>query len=82
MTDEKKTSFSDTSMIDSYIPSTHIKFLEAAGARVVPISYRFQTKTLLKKLKQLNGIYIPGDTNVILSNAKYMDTVNQIILFA
>jgi gamma-glutamyl hydrolase len=82
ITDESKEFSSDTKMKNSYIPSSHIKFLEAAGARVVPVSYRYSYKKLKSTLKQLNGIYIPGDTNVILKNAKYMDTVSKILELA
>jgi hypothetical protein len=69
-------------MSDSYIPDGHVKFLEAAGARVVPINYRLRLSALNKILGQINGIYIPGDSTDNLSNAKYMDTVSNIIAFA
>lgn len=69
-------------MADSYITTAHVKFLEAAGARVVPINYRLRKYSLLKMLKQVNGIYIPGDTVNNLYNEKYMDTVKNIIQWA
>jgi hypothetical protein len=30
----------NSSLSGTYIPSSHVKFLESAGARVVPINYR------------------------------------------
>ena len=66
-------------MIDSYIPASHVRYLEAGGARVVPISYRYTYKTLMNILKQVNGVYIPGESSIILQNPKYLDTVGKII---
>ena len=61
------------------ISVSHVKFLEAAGARVVPVSFRLRDSSLYKLLGQLNGIYIPGDSIKILDSPKYMDTVEKII---
>ena len=33
---------------DRYIPAAHVKYLESAGARVVPVDYRMQKKELEK----------------------------------
>ena len=79
--EESADSFS-TKMSNSYIPSAHVKFLEASGARVVPVNYRLRTPLLNKLLGQLNGVYIPGDNIDILDNEKYIDTVTNIITFA
>ena len=62
-------------MEDSYIATAHVTFLEAAGARVVPINYRLSLNALYDMLKSINGIYIPGDSSLILQNKKYMRTV-------
>jgi len=39
-----------------------VKFLESAGARVVPIDYTLTVEELRKKLREINGLYIPGDS--------------------
>lgn len=59
-------------MGDTYILTSHVKFLEAAGARIQPINYRQSTFNLQKQLSKLNGIYIPGDSYHILKNDLYM----------
>jgi hypothetical protein len=62
-------------MEGTYITTATVKFLEAAGARVVPLNYRLRNMQLTKQLKQLNGVYIPGDRIENLSNPKYLDTI-------
>tara|TARA_B100000780_G_C20956659_1_gene381726 strand:- start:470 stop:601 length:132 start_codon:yes stop_codon:yes gene_type:complete len=42
---------------------SHVKFLESAGARVVPIDYTDNLDVMKKQLRNLNGIYIPGDSS-------------------
>ena len=44
-----------------YIATSHVKFLEAAGARVVPIDYTLPEAELRILLQKVNGAYIPGD---------------------
>ena len=46
----------------TFIESSNIEFLQAAGAQVVHLDYRMSEKELKKELAQLNGVYIPGDT--------------------
>jgi hypothetical protein len=65
-----------------YIPASHVKFLEAAGARVVPVSFRLRDTVLVKLLAQLNGIYIPGDNIENLESPKYMASVLTIMEYA
>jgi len=45
-----------------YIDASHVKFLEAAGARVVPVDFTLDKNELPEVLSQLNGLYIPGDS--------------------
>ena len=45
-----------------YIDASHVKFLEAAGARVVPVDFTLGKQELKDALEQLNGLYIPGDS--------------------
>ena len=51
-----------------YFESSHADFLQAAGARVVPIDYQMQPKQLSKLLSQISGVYIPGDTKLTYLN--------------
>jgi gamma-glutamyl-gamma-aminobutyrate hydrolase PuuD len=63
----------------TYIPAAHVNFLEAAGARIIPINYRMREAKLDKILSQINGIYIPGDSKNVLENEKYMECVAYIL---
>ena len=78
---EEANSYDDENMVDSYIPASHVRYLEQAGARVVPISYRFKYETLTEHLRQVNGIYIPGESPILLNNEKYKSTVSNILDF-
>ena len=49
-------------MDQTFVESSNIEYLQAAGARVVHLDYRMSLTELKKELSQLNGIYIPGDT--------------------
>jgi len=48
------------SYITSYIPSSYIKWLESAGAIVVPLQYDLPKTILLSFLKRLHGIVLVG----------------------
>ena len=61
---------------------SHVKYLESAGARVVPISYRLDKNGLYNILSQVNGVYIPGDHPDILNNERYLASVKEVLLFA
>ncbi len=65
----------------AYIPTTHVKFLESAGARVVPISYDLPENELLSLLGKLNGVYIPGENREVMENEQYHKTVKAILTF-
>lgn len=45
----------------TFITTATVKFLESAGAKVIPINYRLRKTALIKILEQVNGVYIPGD---------------------
>ncbi len=67
---------------DTFIMMSHIKYLEAGGARVVPISYKHDKNGLVNLLEQVNGVYIPGDHPAVLNNDRYMNTVKEILMWA
>jgi hypothetical protein len=66
---------------DSYISASHVKFLESAGARVLPIDLGMNPKELQILMKKLNGVYIPGDHNV-RGNQEFFRTVSDIVQHA
>lgn len=55
----------------SYIEATHVKFLEAAGARIMPIPLDLSFRELRSLMGKLNGLYIPGDSSELLHDEKY-----------
>ena len=61
---------------------SHVKYLQQGGARVVPISYRLTNDQLNRILTQVNGVYIPGDTPIILENERYLNKVSAILQWA
>ena len=54
----------------SYIESSHVKFLESAGARVVPIDWNLSVNKMQEILHQVNGVYIPGDQKIYVEDAQ------------
>ena len=66
----------------TFIMMSHVKYLEAAGARIVPISYRLDKNGLVNLLSQVNGVYIPGDHPEILKNERYLNTVREILFWS
>ena len=49
-------------MVNEYIPTAHVKFLEQAGIKVVPVSYQKSEEELTELLDKLNGLYVHGDS--------------------
>jgi len=45
---------------DSYLMAAYVKFVEAAGARVVPLIWGEPEEVTLDKLSKLNGVLFPG----------------------
>lgn len=54
-----------------FVESSHVKFLEAAGARVIPIDMEMKDEKLEELLKQINGVYIPGDQKVYAIDSQH-----------
>ena len=65
--------------MDEYIPAAHVKFLEQAGIKVVPVSYKLQNPALTKLLDTINGLYVPGDSLKTLTNSQFLDTFSNIV---
>lgn len=55
----------------SYVPKTHVKFLEQAGIRVVPVDYRMPMEERFELMDQLSGLYMPGDSQLAVEDEDY-----------
>ena len=54
-----------------FIEASAVKFLESAGARVVPVNFNQDEEKMKNQLKQLNGLYIPGNSQTLVSHGDY-----------
>ena len=52
----------------SYIASVYVKFIEQAGAEVIPILYNYDKPTLKKIFSKINGILFPGGGSPLKEN--------------
>ncbi|TKY49203.1 Gamma-glutamyl hydrolase 2 [Spatholobus suberectus] len=59
----------------SYIAASYVKFVEAAGARVVPLIYNEPPEKLFKKLELVNGVLFTGGW---AKTGLYFETVTKI----
>ena len=50
-----------------YIAASYVKYLESAGARVVPIDYNPTNEEIDHLFENLNGFFFPGGGNILLS---------------
>jgi hypothetical protein len=66
----------------AYIEATHVKFLESAGARVLPVPFDLSPTELKKLMTKLNGLYIPGDHESLLADSQYSRTIAAIVQYA
>ena len=48
-----------------------MQFLEQAGLRVVPVDYRLSRDELVGMFDQLNGLYLPGDSQLAVTSEIY-----------
>jgi len=59
----------------------HVNYLQAAGARVVPVSFLLPESELIELLSKLNGIYVPGDNKACLDNPDYVSSIEVILKY-
>jgi len=62
---------SEEDKLTSYVPKAHVKFLEQAGIRVVPVDYRLPMEERFELMDQLSGMYIPGDSQLAVTEEAY-----------
>jgi len=65
---------SDAPNTTSYIAASYVKFLEASGARVVPLRYDAAPEELLQTLKGLNGLLFPGGGASLNANSTFFES--------
>ncbi|XP_067673159.1 gamma-glutamyl hydrolase A-like [Haliotis asinina] len=53
---------------DTYIPANYVKYLEQAGARVVPVRVREPVTYYVKLFSHINGVLFPGGSVGIVSS--------------
>lgn len=66
----------------SYIAASYIKFVEAGGARAVPIPYDLPLAELKRRFRALNGVVIPGGSQVLKPGHKFYDTAGVLLDWA
>ena len=64
---------------NSYIAASYVRFLESAGARVVPILYDESRKSIKEKVSKLNGLLFPGGGgNYVISGILALDQIKRL----
>ena len=72
----------DGQELKSSIAQSHVKYLEAAGALVIPICYRLDKNELKEALSRVHGLYISGETPELLNDEQYMKSLKLAMHFA
>ena len=67
--------------MDEYIPQAHVKYLEQAGIKVVPVSFKKPKSELYHMLDMLNGLYIHGDSQRSYQNDEFQQTITNVLLY-
>lgn len=65
-----------------YIPTSHVKFLEQTGAKVVSISYTTNKDDLYDILDQISGIYFHGDSIEATKSRKFQAAFSNVLSYA
>jgi len=55
-----------------YVMSSFVKFLQGAGARVVPLIPSMSKEETLERLKKINGVFLPGGDGDYLDYARFV----------
>ncbi|KAN0038736.1 hypothetical protein ACTA71_000922 [Dictyostelium dimigraforme] len=63
---------------DNYLMASYVKYVESAGARVVPIIYNQNEESLITLFKQINGILLPGGDVDFETEIQYVKTLSLI----
>lgn len=57
---------------NTYIMSSYVKYIEAQGARVIPIFREETDEETIEKLKGVNGVLFPGGGGDYLAKGKFV----------
>lgn len=68
--------------VATYFEASHAEFLQAAGARVVPVNFNLTERELEAELANLNGLYIPGDTKTTMLDSRFVETTRLALKWA
>ena len=60
----------------SYIAASYIKFIEAAGARAVPILHDMDEAEVARRFNAVNGVLIPGGSQPLNKGYPYFDVAS------
>eukprot|EP00201_Polytomella_parva_P017131 CAMPEP_0175056798 /NCGR_PEP_ID=MMETSP0052_2-20121109/10886_1 /TAXON_ID=51329 ORGANISM="Polytomella parva, Strain SAG 63-3" /NCGR_SAMPLE_ID=MMETSP0052_2 /ASSEMBLY_ACC=CAM_ASM_000194 /LENGTH=345 /DNA_ID=CAMNT_0016321895 /DNA_START=132 /DNA_END=1169 /DNA_ORIENTATION=- len=63
----------------SYVAASYVKWIESAGARVIPILYDLSELELTKRFNIINGLIIPGGGAHLSEGHKFYDTVSFLV---
>eukprot|EP00882_Tetradesmus_deserticola_P012072 GHRQ01012787.1.p1 GENE.GHRQ01012787.1~~GHRQ01012787.1.p1 ORF type:complete len:335 (+),score=143.27 GHRQ01012787.1:127-1131(+) len=66
----------------SYIAASYIKWIEAAGARVIPIMYDMTEQELQDRFKAINGLLLPGGGADLRPGHAFYDTAARLVQLA
>ncbi|EAL64169.1 peptidase C26 family protein [Dictyostelium discoideum AX4] len=67
-----------TTFGSQYIAASYVKYIESAGARVVPILYDIDIKSLTELMGSINGVFFPGGGVDFNNQTVYTDTIQSI----
>jgi gamma-glutamyl hydrolase len=65
--------------VTAYIPASYVKFVEAGGARVVPLHHRLPLDQLESIVSKLNGVLFTGGQDINDLNDPYYASAKKII---
>ncbi|KXZ51986.1 hypothetical protein GPECTOR_10g1008 [Gonium pectorale] len=63
----------------SYIAASYVKWLESAGARVVPIFYDMMPEQVERRFSVINGLLLPGGGATLKPGHKFYDTARHLV---
>lgn len=66
----------------SYIAASYIKWIEAAGARVIPIMYDMTEQELQERFSAINGLLLPGGGADLRPGHAFYDTAARLVQLA
>ncbi|EFJ53180.1 hypothetical protein VOLCADRAFT_102798 [Volvox carteri f. nagariensis] len=67
---------------ESYIAASYVKWLESAGARVVPIFYDMDAQDIERRFAVINGLLLPGGGATLEPGHRFYDTARYLVELA